>query len=280
MFTQAYLNRSVMTHAVSVLAALAVALSALAVVTAPAQAADCQARHIVQRGETLYRIGLKYGMTWDHIARANGLSNADRIYAGQVLCIPVIAQPAPDVVLVLPTDVQYVLALSDVNMRVGPGTEFAVMGKVFGGQIAKVTGISANGLWWRVICPNDTVGNCWISAGARYTQPTSAPGNPPPSSKPGVIPTFTIAAVVRDQTVTLHTANFPAHQKFDVRMGRIGTQGVNGLLVTTTDSGQGGSFSATYTIPAELRGQRQIAIRLESKSGHYAYNWFYNTSTR
>jgi len=61
-------------------------------------------------------------------------------------------------------------------------------------------------------------------------------------------------------------------------MGGIGAQGRNGSLVTTTDSGAGGAFTATYTIPAALRGQSQIAIRLESLSGYYSYNWFWNNT--
>lgn len=72
---------------------------------------------------------------------------------------------------------QYVLALSNVNMRAGPGLEFAVMGKVYAGQIARVTGMSANRRWWRVICPDNTVGNCWASADPSLTQPTTPPGS-------------------------------------------------------------------------------------------------------
>jgi len=44
--------------------------------------------HVVQPGENLYRIALLYGVTWDAIARANGLWNPNLIYAGQVLVIP------------------------------------------------------------------------------------------------------------------------------------------------------------------------------------------------
>lgn len=44
--------------------------------------------HIVQRGENLYRIGLRYGVSYWTIAWANGLTNVNRIYAGQVLRIP------------------------------------------------------------------------------------------------------------------------------------------------------------------------------------------------
>ena len=44
--------------------------------------------HVVQPGENLFRIALRYGMTVDRLAAANGLSNASRIYAGQRLVIP------------------------------------------------------------------------------------------------------------------------------------------------------------------------------------------------
>jgi LysM repeat protein len=51
--------------------------------------------HIVQRGENLYRISLRYGTTVHAIARANGISNPSRIYAGQRLVIPCGSQPPP-----------------------------------------------------------------------------------------------------------------------------------------------------------------------------------------
>lgn len=44
--------------------------------------------HKVQYGETLYRIGRKYGVSPNCIAKANGLYNPNYIYAGQVLYIP------------------------------------------------------------------------------------------------------------------------------------------------------------------------------------------------
>ena len=91
------------------------------------------------------------------------------------------------------------------------------------------------------------------------------------------IPTFSIVSVVPDKSVTIQTYNFPASDSFDVLMGPIGTKGINGIKVATTASGNGGSFQATYSIPAGLKGAYQIAIRLQSPySGYYAYNWFYN----
>lgn len=39
-------------------------------------------------GDHLYRIALKYGVSWTVIAQANGLFNGNYIYAGQVLQVP------------------------------------------------------------------------------------------------------------------------------------------------------------------------------------------------
>ena len=43
--------------------------------------------HIVQPGETLFLIGLRYGLTWTRIQAANGLPS-EKVYAGQSLIIP------------------------------------------------------------------------------------------------------------------------------------------------------------------------------------------------
>lgn len=48
----------------------------------------CGAVHIVRYGETLFSIGRWYGVSPWAIARANGLVNPNRIYAGQRLVIP------------------------------------------------------------------------------------------------------------------------------------------------------------------------------------------------
>jgi LysM repeat protein len=44
--------------------------------------------HIVQAGENLFRIGLRYGMSYTTIAYANGITDPTHIYAGQRLIIP------------------------------------------------------------------------------------------------------------------------------------------------------------------------------------------------
>ena len=44
--------------------------------------------HVVQRGDTLYSIARRYGVSMWEIARANGIADVNRIWVGQVLRIP------------------------------------------------------------------------------------------------------------------------------------------------------------------------------------------------
>ena len=94
-------------------------------------------------------------------------------------------------------------------------------------------------------------------------------------------PTFSIQSVVVDTSVTIQTKNLPPYDKFDVMMNYMGTKGKDGVKVGTLDSGKGGSLVFTYNIPESLKGQKQIAIRIQSStgSGYFAYNWFNNKSS-
>jgi putative chitinase len=68
--------------------ALALALTIVGSVVTPVSAApDESTVHIVRRGETLYSIARSYGVNMWDLARANGITNPNRIYAGQRLVI-------------------------------------------------------------------------------------------------------------------------------------------------------------------------------------------------
>lgn len=93
----------------------------------------------------------------------------------------------------------------------------------------------------------------------------------------GEIPVFAIKEIKEGESVTVLTYDFPADRDFEVMMGKNGTRGVKGIVVATLNSGKGGTFEATVNIPAELKDEGIIAIRMESKTGgYYAYNWFVN----
>ncbi|MGQ0602998.1 MAG: LysM peptidoglycan-binding domain-containing protein [Anaerolineales bacterium] len=132
----------------------------------------------------------------------------------------------------------------------------------------------------QVLCiPPKTASTATATTGPTRTPAPTA--TPVATRVPGYIccPSFRIVSVVRDTSVTIETKNFPAGLKFDVRMAARGAQAVGGTIAGTQDSGTGGVFRATYTIPAGLKGLGQIAIRLEHPTtGYNAFNWFWNST--
>jgi hypothetical protein len=125
----------------------------------------------------------------------------------------------------------------------------------------------------------DATSGGWFAYNWFINKTSGGTGGPLPTPVPSTttIPTFSIVSVVKDDSVTISTKNFPANKTFTVRMGVFGTAAIGGTVVDTTDSGDGGTFTATYDIPNNLKGLSRIAIRMDATSGGwFAYNWFFN----
>jgi hypothetical protein len=161
------------------------------------------------------------------------------------------------------------------------GTKVDTISSGSGGSFTATFNIPSGltGLYQIAIRLQSTTGSGYFAYNWFYNNTVSGV-NPPVIGYNG-IPTFSISSVVADSKVTIYTYNFPANDTFDVLMNYMHTQGINGIKVATISSGNGGSFSETFDIPAALKGQYQIAIRLQSNtgSGYFAYNWFYNNTT-
>lgn len=79
-----------MTRRLTLALILAVGIALTAPAPLSAQSAEPPAArvHVVQRGETLFSIARRYGLTVDAVTHANGLPDPRAIYAGQRLAIP------------------------------------------------------------------------------------------------------------------------------------------------------------------------------------------------
>lgn len=69
------------------------AVVAAAAVESVPEAAPQTVIHIVQAGETLFRIATGYGLTVNELARANSITDPTLIYAGQQLVVPNVTPP-------------------------------------------------------------------------------------------------------------------------------------------------------------------------------------------
>jgi LysM repeat protein len=77
------------------------------------------ATHTVQAGETLYRIGLKYGISWVTLASYNGITNPNMIKVGQVLKLSASGPADPTVTPSPNTETTYTVKAGDNLYRIG-----------------------------------------------------------------------------------------------------------------------------------------------------------------
>ena len=57
----------------------------------------------------------------------------------------------------------------NVNCRVGPGTEWLVIGALLTDQTATISGKNSSGTWWYVNTPNSLNTPCWVAASVTDT---------------------------------------------------------------------------------------------------------------
>jgi murein DD-endopeptidase MepM/ murein hydrolase activator NlpD len=88
---QIYIGQALVVAASS--APTAVANLPVEAAPSPAEPAASPLIHVIQRGETLFRIAQQYGVSMNDLAQANSITNPEFIYAGQQLIIPGVEAP-------------------------------------------------------------------------------------------------------------------------------------------------------------------------------------------
>lgn len=160
-----------------ILSVLVLALAASPFLMAqPVEAQGGQTTHVVQAGENLFRIGLRYGLTVTQLAAANGIANPNLIYVGQVLVIPApgttpspTPQPTTPPSQPQPTQVPS----GGTSYTVVAGDNLSRIAQRFGTTVAAL--VQANG----IVNPN------LIYVGQVLTIPGAAGPSPYPTAAPG-----------------------------------------------------------------------------------------------
>ena len=135
---------------------------------------------------------------------------------------------------------------------------------------------------------------CIQTGGYGYYPPTY---NPPPYKPPTYYPptyypptyyspivtnwSFVVGKVEKNETVTIHTKNFPSNVLFKAKMGKQSGNGMVWKDLPDIDSGKGGQFEVIFDISADFDNVQQLAIRViqEKKNGKVFQQdqWFSNT---
>lgn len=107
--------------------------------------------------------------------------------------VPTLAPPAGPTATPVPGQPQ-LTAAADLNIRSGPGTAYSILGLLKAGQIAVITGVSADGRWWQIDFSGVENGRGWVAAQFVSAQNSGnvpvaqAPALPTPAPLPAPTP--------------------------------------------------------------------------------------------
>jgi uncharacterized protein YraI len=127
---------------------------------------------ILQNGQTAEVVGRSEDNFWwaIRLPEANnsiGWISRDYVVARNSDDVPVITQEAQIVSGGVPSPQPgkpYLTAVWNVNIRAGPGTEYAVVGTLDQGASAEIVGVSADGLWWAILYNGTQNERGWVAA--------------------------------------------------------------------------------------------------------------------
>jgi LysM repeat protein len=173
---------------------------------------------VVNPGDTLYSIAARYGTTVEALLRANNLPNANFVYSGQRLLIPlgipVNAAPPP-----LPAQPAAPQPVNNVYYTVRPGDTLAAIAARYGVSVAAIA--QANGLtdwnfvWYgqRLVIPGATNINGVNAPPPAPAQAAAPPPNhPAPAAPPAANAPTTgkwIDVNLTQQTITAYEGDTP-----------------------------------------------------------------------
>jgi len=277
--------------------------------TTPAQASashggtnTCDNWYVVQWGDTLYKIGLKFGVYWPTIAANNGIGYPYWVYAGQYLCIsgPGYYYPSPSYPPSYYPGYPYydgigvtvTKNIEDKNVSIQ--TSWLPRYEVLDVLIGKCQDAGASGKWVGQIATGAVEG---IYTG-KYKIPSTYYGvsclsvrlvseisgrigttNFTNGTGASVSKTldFLINSVDRNNSVTITIYNAAKGNKYKLYIGHEGTGSTGGTYIQTFIPDSSKPATLKLTIPAKLAGSTLLDLRIVGiNSGEDFYHTFRN----
>jgi hypothetical protein len=249
----------------------------------------CETYHVVQPGEELREIAVNYRVGVNYLAKVNGITEPDYLIRPRMrLCIPLVDENpyAPWLKVREVVQDNYVTvkgfnfpSYTSVEVYINYVGSKGLYGTNVGTAYTNIDGK----LKITIDIPDDHKGpgkldiRLQTADGSIYTYKTFRNIDSDTVIGYKDLPSLSITSVVPDWSVTITSQNFPAYQVYDVYMGLHKNPWTGGYYAGSISTGEGGTLPFTLIIPAELRGNSQMVIRLETISSKYAINkWFDN----
>jgi hypothetical protein len=251
----------------------------------------CDTEYVVQWGDNLYRIGLRFGVSWPEIAANNGIGYPYWVYAGQTLCISGQASGASG-----GTGVSISVTDNVVNRSVSIETSRLPKHEIFDVYIGTCNNTGVGGTAVGKIKTDSNPGtytdtytipsafhgvSCLairidsrVSSRTAYTTFLNGTGTQPVVSALS----FYVNRVVRNKTVTIIVNNAIKGKKYRVYITSAGNGASGGTLVATIVPGTS-QFRDVYAIPTKYKGAAKLAIRIEGvTTSGLVYHTFANVT--
>lgn len=238
----------------------------------------CENWYIVQWGDTLYKIGLKFGVSWPVIAANNGIGWPYWVYAGQYLCISgpgtIPSYPATSFSLrvtgnVIDKNVSIetsTLPINDtIDVLIGKCSDSAYSGK-YAGTIT--TGGTAGVYSNKYKLPSEYYGiaclavrlTSRVTGFTTYASFTNGSGSSGSSTTGGL--TFYASSVQRNKTVTIRASNVEDGIKYRAYINWEGKGAKDGVFVGNFYPGSD-PVEIKFRIPDKYQGATKLDLRLE-----------------
>ena len=276
---------------------LVFSVTAASVIPAYASSANsggsCETEYIVQWGDTLYKIGLRFGVSWPEIAANNGIGSPYWVYAGQRICISGQSTGTSDSsgvsvsVTANVVDKNVTIKTSSLprnelfDIIIGTCANTGVAGTIVG----KIKTDGAPGVYTeKVKIPKGLMGvSCLaVRISSQYSSRTGFATFSNGSDAGGpVISTldFKVNSVVKNKSVTITISNAEKGKKYKVYITTAGNGASGGTYVATYIPATNKPEPVKYLIPSKYKGAAKLDIRVEgvTTSGTVFYT-FKNTT--
>jgi len=262
---------------VAIMFILLVNIFAVDVGTSQASSSYCKDSHYISPGDTLYKIGIWYGVPWPDIAAANGISYPYTIYVGKTLCIPESGSSGSSggiAVVVTSVKADSYVNIKATNLPKKENFEVSI-GKCFSSSKTDVGNLKTDGdsgtFYAKFNIPSKYDGvSCLTvylesikSSKEAFTSFTNKTGTSTTVTPASGEMYFKILDVVEDKSITLKIYNLVKGKKYKVFIGPAGSGAPSGYLADAFTATANGSKTDTYKIASSFKNKAKLDVRVE-----------------